>query len=548
MNDPNNSEAGEPSLARETVDFLSFLLAHNIIDGVTRDRAASVTNATGQAVDTVLLELGLVDEATLAQSLATYLSIDEAQPSDFPDETAAPFIAHIQFMQRHKILATDLSDRELVAISASPLDNSAARALAYLLDARLRLKVTTRGEIERQLQRLIHVAENSFLENSKDVQVSDIERLHDIASEAPIVRLLGRIVSDAVDRSASDIHIECSDDRVRVRFRIDGILQVVESVPVAFHLGLVSRIKILARLNIAEQRLPQDGRIGLAIKGRNIDFRVATSPTSNGENVVLRILDKRLELLDLATLGFDTETKSAISQILTAPNGIILVTGPTGSGKTTSLYAILSELNSNRTKIFTVEDPVEYNLKGVSQIQVRPEIDLDFAKLLRSILRQDPDIIMVGEIRDGETAKIAVQAALTGHLVLSTLHTNSATSSITRLRNLGIDDHLIGSSLRAVVAQRLVRRLCPNLNKKEHLAHCTKCGGTGYSGRTVVYEVLEISPTIRAAIVEHESEDEIERKARTMGMKLLSEVGEDRVQERITSREEIGRVLGLGTT
>jgi general secretion pathway protein E len=293
-------------------------------------------------------------------------------------------------------------------------------------------------------------------------------------------------------------------------------------------------------LNIAEQRLPQDGRIRLAVKGKEIDLRVATSPTLHGENVVLRILDRRDMELDFKSLGFEEVDVLKLRRVLTAPNGVVLVTGPTGSGKTTTLYAALALLNADETKIFTAEDPIEYNIKGINQILVRPQIGLDFASILRSVLRQDPDIIMVGEMRDSETAKIAVQASLTGHLVLSTLHTNSAAASITRLRDMGIENFLIASTLRAIVAQRLVRKSCtvhsPN--------NCQNCKGTGYAGRTVIYEILELNDAIKSAILNGSPDSDIELLARANGMLTLDESADSKIITGETTREEIMRILG----
>ena len=375
----------------------------------------------------------------------------------------------------------------------------------------------------------------------------DVERLRDVASEAPIIRLLNRLVAAAVERNASDIHIEPLEDQVRIRLRVDGALQVAELVDRSLQLGLVSRVKILARLNIAEQRLPQDGRIRLAVRGRDIDLRVSTSPTHQGESVVLRILDRKNVPLDFKALGFAAAACRQMQRHISSPNGIILVTGPTGSGKTTTLYAALTVLNQPHVKTFTVEDPIEYHLKGVSQILVRPQIGLDFAAVLRSILRQDPDIIMVGEIRDSETAGIAVQASLTGHLVFSTLHTNSAASSITRLRNIGIDNFLIVSSVRAIIAQRLVRKLCGHC-KRPHEGYfvsvgCKACHDTGYAGRTVIYEILDVSDRIKQAILSEKPETEIEALAKLEGTLALYENGLTKVKSGETSMEEILRCV-----
>src|SRR5439155_16265504 len=295
----------------------------------------------------------------------------------------------------------------------------------------------------------------------------DVERLKDLASEAPVIRLVNQLIARAVETRASDVHLEPFSDRLRVRYRYDGVLHEVEAPPAGLHAAVVSRIKIMARLDIAERRLPQDGRIRLTVRGHEIDFRVSTVPSLHGESVVLRVLDRSAVDLDYAKLGLPDDIIQGLQDALNLPNGMVLVTGPTGSGKTTTLYTGLLQLNSVARNIITVEDPIEYQLAGINQIQVKPQIGLDFVNLLRSILRQDPNVIMIGEIRDLATAEIAVQAALTGHLVLSTLHTNSAAATVTRLRDMGVEDYLIAATLKGVLAQRLVRRLCPSCKMPE---------------------------------------------------------------------------------
>jgi general secretion pathway protein E len=469
--------------------FLAYLADEAILDPIAIQRVSAAQRSSLQPIDTILMELGLLEETKLADALADYLGLERIQghelPTDIPDDLKIPQ----EFLHRSHVLPISWTEQTVTLAVARPLDDGPARSLAYFLGLKPILKVATISDLTRQLASL-HIQDSATAEtlSTGDASSGDVERLRDIASEAPIIRLLNKLVTAAVDRNASDIHIELLEDHIRVRFRIDGALQIAEILDRNLHLALVSRVKILARLNIAEQRLPQDGRIHLAVKGRDIDLRVSTTPTLYGENVVLRILDRKGLMLDFALLGYAASAIAQLKRILSVPNGVILVTGPTGSGKTTTLYAALTMLNNLQSKIFTVEDPIEYHLKGINQILVRPQIGLDFASILRSVLRQDPDIIMVGEIRDGETARIAVQASLTGHLVLSTLHTNSAASSITRLRNLGVDDFLIVSSLRAIVAQRLVRKLC----KHENATKCERCLGTGYAGRTVIYEICLI--------------------------------------------------------
>ena len=523
--------------------FLAFLGDGNWLDQISQKRVSSALQNSGQSIQTILLELGLLEEEKLAKAMASYLGCERLSFDQMSLETAIELNISHDFLLRTSLLPVAFTADEVVIAVSNPLDDAAALALAYSLGRKPILKIALASELNKYLVGSLEqttVASNDT--DQSDISFDDVERLRDIASEAPVIRLLNRLISSAADRNASDIHIELLEDHIRVRYRVDGALQVVEQLERSLQLGLVSRIKILARLNIAEQRLPQDGRIRLAVKGRDIDLRVATTPTLYGENVVLRILDRKGIALDLASLGFHAGAVHQLNQILSAPNGVVLVTGPTGSGKTTTLYAALANLNVTQSKLFTVEDPIEYHLKGITQIPVRPQIGLDFAAVLRSVLRQDPDVIMVGEIRDSETAKIAVQASLTGHLVLSTLHTNSAAASITRLRHMGIENFLIASSVRAIVAQRLVRKTCDH---HQDTATCSTCHGSGYSGRTVIYEILEFTDAIQQAVLAGASDSEIETLARKQGMSTLAESGQRKVEANETSTSEITRVIGF---
>jgi general secretion pathway protein E len=403
----------------------------------------------------------------------------------------------------------------------------------------------------------------------------DVNHLRDLASEAPVIRLVNLLINRAVEQRASDIHIEPFENELKVRYRIDGVLHDIEQPPRRQQAAIVSRVKIMAKLNIAERRLPQDGRIKLRTMGKEIDLRVSTLPTLYGESVVLRILVRSSIVLDLEQLGFPADTLAEFEKLIVRPYGMLLVTGPTGSGKTTTLYGALEKINSPDKKIITIEDPVEYQLSGVNQIHVKPQIGLTFANGLRSIVRQDPDVIMVGEIRDPETAEIAVQAALTGHLVFSTLHTNDAAGAVSRLLEMGVEDYLLASSLLGVLAQRLVRKVCRRcreavpegeafLGAPEQTratverfatatAHvratqmyravgCEECSGTGYRGRSGIYELLLITEPVREQILKHASADAIKTTATGRGMRTLRDDGWLKVREGTTTVAEVLRV------
>ncbi|GAB4519903.1 MAG: hypothetical protein Tsb0010_04170 [Parvularculaceae bacterium] len=401
-----------------------------------------------------------------------------------------------------------------------------------------------------------------------DIENADIERLRDMASEAPVIRLVNRIIADALEERASDIHIEPYENRLIVRYRIDGVLREINAPPLALAPAIVSRVKIMAHLNIAERRLSQDGRISMQLQGKTVDLRISTLPSLHGESVVIRILEKGSIALDFARLGMDQALYAQFEQVISQRHGILLVTGPTGSGKTTTLYAALKKLNQPEVKIITVEDPIEYQLEGVTQVQVDHNIGRSFAKVLRSIVRQDPDVIMVGEMRDLETAEIAVQSALTGHLVLSTLHTNDSAGAIARLLDMGLEDYLLTSTLNGVVGQRLVRTLCGECREKyaptkemvERLGlreaadrsasdvflyrpkGCKACGGRGYAGRLGIYELLVIDQPIRQLILSRTPTSEILEAARGRGMKTMYQDGLQKALRGLTTIEEVARV------
>jgi general secretion pathway protein E len=377
--------------------------------------------------------------------------------------------------------------------------------------------------------------------------IPEIEDLLEARDDAPIIRMLNALLSQAVRERASDIHIEPFEASSVVRYRIDGTLRDVVRPRRALHAALVSRIKIMASLDIAEKRLPQDGRIMLRLGGRPVDVRVSTLPTGHGERAVLRLLDKERGRLEPEKLGMAPETLAVLDRMVRQPHGIVLVTGPTGSGKTTTLYAMLSRLDSTTTNIMTVEDPIEYDLEGIGQTQVNPRIDMTFARALRAILRQDPDVIMIGEIRDLETAQIAVQASLTGHLVLATLHTNDSAAAVTRLLDMGIEPFLLSSSTLGILAQRLLRRLCEECRRRDadgqwRAAGCPACGHSGYQGRTGIYELLEVDERLRTAIHEREGEQKLRELARARGFRTLNEDGARWVASGVTSAEELVRI------
>ncbi|HEY5237218.1 MAG TPA: GspE/PulE family protein, partial [Rhizomicrobium sp.] len=401
------------------------------------------------------------------------------------------------------------------------------------------------------------------VDGDNEADEADLERLKDLASDAPIVRAVNGLIARAVEAQASDIHIEPAEDSIKIRFRIDGALRDEQPLPGHFKSAFISRIKVMSGLNIAERRLPQDGRLRLAVRGQEIDFRVATSPTIHGESVVLRILDRSNLALEFDTLGFDEALLTQYRRVLAQPHGILLVTGPTGSGKTTTLYASLAVLNSSDRKILTIEDPIEYRMPGINQTQVKPQIGLTFAAALRSFLRQDPDVMMVGEIRDLETAQVAIQSALTGHMILSTLHTNSAAGAITRLLDMGVEPFLITSTLNAVMAQRLVRRLCPNCRTPMDLlpeaatslgvaldkpvtvyrAHgCEACRNTGFRGRIALFELLTMDDEISRLILARSEAREIHRVAVTASMRTMAQDGLAKAREGLTTVEEVLRV------
>jgi general secretion pathway protein E len=552
-----------------TVESLAEALAARGCDSRALERGRRVASDSGQRLDAVLLQLGLVSERQLAEAAAALLGTPVVTPDEYP--TALPdCTAGVSRRFLRDARAVPLSDvgGTLTVALADPIDTFTPAALAAATGRRVLVAAAVPVELEAALNRLLP-EEGPVAELGEDGTPleEDAERLKDLASEAPVIRLVNQIIGRAVETGASDIHIEPFEDILRVRYRLDGELEEAESPPRALSAAITSRVKIMAKLDIAERRLPQDGRIRMAVRGQDVDFRVSTVATMYGESVVLRVLDRGAVTFDWERLGLAPAVVRRLTNSLDRKDGIVLVTGPTGSGKTTTLYTALLALNSVNRKIVTIEDPVEYQLRGINQIQVLPQIGLTFARLLRWILRQDPNVIMVGEIRDLETAQTAVQAALTGHIVLSTLHTNSAAATITRLRDMGVEDYRITAVLRGVMAQRLVRRLCRACRRPEpappelvrrfsldrgnsgqpvslyHPVGCPTCRGTGYWGRLAIAEFLEMDDTVRRLIFSRADDSEIERAAIAAGMVPMFRAGIEAALAGETTIEEVGRSI-----
>ncbi len=550
------------------------LLRQGLLDANALERARRVATESGKRIDKVLVQLGLVKERGLAEAQAAVLDIPLATRARFPDVPLFADRLKAKFLHKAAAIPLAVEDGRLAVAVADPFDRFTPAAIATAVGLPVTIEVAVPIEIEAALDRLYpqsEAPETAAAHHEGQALEDDAERLKDLASEAPVIRLVNQIIGRAVETQASDIHFEPFADRLRLRYRYDGILHEAESPPPRLTAAIISRIKIMARLDIAERRLPQDGRLQMAVRGQEVDFRVSIVPSLFGETVVLRVLDRHAVAFDFVKLGIREAVIDQLGAALELPNGIVLVTGPTGSGKTTTLYTGLLRLNSTVRKIVTIEDPIEYQLTGINQIQVKPQIDLSFANLLRSILRQDPDVIMVGEIRDLETAQIAVQAALTGHLVLSTIHTNSAAATITRLRDMGLEDYLVTAVLRGVLAQRLVRRLCLECRRAApapaemierfdlaRLAHshghgepltlwhpvgCPHCRGTGYRGRLAIAEFLTPNDDIGRLIFSRADHLEIEREAIAGGMIQLFDAGLIAALAGETTIEEVVRSI-----
>lgn len=531
--------------------FLTFLEGEKVLTAHAAQRALGASRTSGHPFDTVMTELGLIGEQDLANSLSRYL--EAPMPVEIPEQISPEMLASVPlaYLRENAILPLQMDAERLVVAVADPFSSATIDALAFHYERTLALRILPRRMIAEHIDRIEQSAMTAVSNGggsgeTLDFGPDDLERLKDFAREAPIVRFVAETIHKAVDARATDIHIEPLEDHVRIRFRHDGMLSTVDTASITMLSGISTRIKILSRLNIAERRLPQDGRMRIAVRGRDVDLRVSVIPSIHGEAIVLRILDRAGVELKLEKLGFDAAAQAKIRNMSQYANGIVLITGPTGSGKTTTLYSILAERSRPDVKIFTVEDPVEYRMAGITQLQVNPAIDLDFAAALRSILRQDPDIILLGEIRDRETAQVAVQAALTGHLVFSTLHTNSAAGALTRLRDMGIDGYLLGATIRGVIAQRLLRRVCPTCHGAVQAGPaCRTCNGSGYSGRTVTYEMLQVSPRIAELIDQGAGEMEIGRIAAEDDLVPMSAHATALARSQVTTMDEVRRVIDL---
>ena len=558
---------------RHLPSFGQWLTATGLLSEAELARAESHSQSTGERLADALVRLGLSSAEEVAKALARHLEIAYVGRDEFP--TSPPFLQRLspQYMRQYRFCPLAVEDGVLVVACADPTDPTVVDELRGTLGLEVRLAVAMETSILEAIERYFGAGSTAVQkvietigddDRGAEAGGEDLTSLRDMAFDAPVVRLVNLLIENAIKANASDVHIEPYEDTLRVRYRIDGVLFDAETPPTRLKAAITSRIKIMAELNIAERRLPQDGRIRMGLEGKRLDIRVSTIPTLHGESVVMRILDRAAILLPLDHLGFEERTRRAVEHVVAMPHGMLLVTGPTGSGKTTTLYAALDKINSPGKKIITIEDPVEYQLRGVNQIHVKPKIGLTFAAGLRHIVRQDPDVIMVGEIRDLETADIAIHAALTGHQVFSTLHTNDAPGALTRLLDMGVEPYLVSSVLEGVLAQRLVRLVCagcrkpyePDLGEFRALgidrvppgarlsrgAGCDDCRGTGYRGRTGIYEFMGMNDELRGLALRKTPAHEIRQWAVAAGMTTLRQDGWHKCRLGLTTVEEVLRV------
>ena len=533
------------------------LISKRLITEEELNQALELQKDRGEKLGRILIDLGFIAYREVLLALSEQLQvplvlIDSAPPAIPEAEGLSP-----RFLRQSRCLPIGLTEAGLQLAMADPLDFETIAAVRSFTG--LRVVPALAGE-----QEIVDAIDRYFGEQARPEETTvdgqageDLEHLRDMASEAPVIRMVNTVIAQAVEKRASDIHIEPFDKIFRIRYRIDGVLYDQEPPPKAMKAALVSRVKLMAKLNIAERRLPQDGRIKIKTMGREVDLRVSTLPTLFGESVVMRLLDRSAgDFYDLRRLGFDDKMFARMEHYTQLPYGIFLVTGPTGSGKSTTLYSALKRINQSDKKIITIEDPVEYQMDGINQIHVNPQIGLTFAAGLRHIVRQDPDVIMVGEIRDRETADVAIRSALTGHFVYSTLHTNDAPSAVTRLTDMGVENYLISSSVVGVLAQRLVRVICQHcrVSAGDRIAHdgrtvatfkgagCDQCFGAGYKGRLGIFEMMDLNDDIRKLIMRNADAMELTKAARANGMRTLREDGWMKVENGVTTADEVLRV------
>jgi len=551
------------------------LVKENIITPMQLQQALAEQQKTGGRLGSSLTKLGLISEEDLTEFLSRQYGVPSVNLSEFEIDSEVVNLVPQDVAIKYTLLPINRAGSTLVVAMSDPSNYQVIDDLKFLTNYNIEVVVASEHAIKEaidryydsgaSLQEVMEEFDDSDISLAEDEEDVDVSELAKATEDAPVVRLVNMILTDAIKRNASDIHIEPYEKSFRVRYRIDGVLYEVMKPPMKLKNAITSRIKIMAQLDIAERRLPQDGRIKIKLgKGQEMDYRVSVLPTLFGEKVVLRLLDKSNLQLDMTKLGFEEKQLQDFKNAIYRPYGMVLVTGPTGSGKTTTLYSALSELNTPEVNLSTAEDPVEFNLPGINQVQMHDDIGLNFAAALRSFLRQDPDIIMVGEIRDFETAEISVKAALTGHLVLSTLHTNDAPSTINRLLNMGIEPFLVSSSINLVLAQRLARKICPECKEREEIPKqalidiqvtpdeidemevykgtgCHNCNDTGYKGRIALYEVLPIGPEIQEFILNGASAAEIKREAIRLGMRTMRQSGIRKIKEGVTTIEEVVR-------
>jgi len=544
-----------------------FLLERGLVTAAELAKARQVGDESGERLVTTLRRLGLLAGQDLARAVATFYKLATVREGDWPKGAVLGDVLSPRYLREHKVLPIAADERYLVLAAADPGHTEALGAIRLATGRSIEVRVAAAEDIDAAIDRFQPLDTPSVAEATTTGAEGDddVEHLKDLALGAPVIQLVNQLLLEGLNARATDIHIEPFRGRLSVRFRIDGMLTETRSVPAHMARAVVSRVKILSGLDIAERRLPQDGRARIKIEARNIDLRVATMPTIHGEAVAIRLLENLQRVLDLSKLGFPAEDEAVLRRHLAAPHGLMLVTGPTGSGKTTTLATALTILNQPHRKILTVEDPIEYQIEGINQTQVKPDIGMSFASALRHLLRHDPDVIMVGEMRDTETAQIAVHAALTGHLVLSTLHTNSAAGAVTRLLDMGVDGYLLASCLSCVIGQRLVRVLCRSCREsvigpldfppelleragvKGHAAYwqprgCERCGGTGYLGRICVVEVLEVNDEIRRLMRRDIMLGEVENAAVRAGMSTMALDGLRKCLAGVTTADEVRRV------